>query len=381
MILRSLLMLAVIAAVTPARAQANECPVLEKDEVRLGKGGPITVWKYRVNNGATALIIGRGMSVNADGAKAAYAVYGQHGLSYLCDGVTVSDDGVNFHYNRPDLCEAAVKEIDQLKVEDGRINFPATMKYQLCIFGFSASGDNRCHGGGATLAGAGKPASARVRTDVSDARGAVMPHFYSTTTERHSNGEALDAAVLPFVVKPRGMTSMRSGDFAYVVSDVNGTLEGKKLPQRKIPVVVGDLGPADKFGEGSIALHQYLAYGAVKPGPGFDPEVCKGKEPKACSVSAPYILPATFPYPYQDMKGGDVRAKRNWSSTLMYVLFPEQKAEKPAEYTFAMSAEGKSEGSIADGAAKAAAAFGGIEVIVDCVRRQKKMIDLRDRPS
>lgn len=65
----------------------------------------------------------------------------------------------------------------------------------------------------------------------------------------------------------------------------------------------------------------------------------------------------------------------------MYVLFPEQKAEKPAEYTFAMSAEGKSEGSIADGAAKAAAAFGGIEVIVDCVRRQKKMIDLRDRPS
>jgi len=356
-----------------ANAQTAVCPALEKGNDIPHESGIVSTWKYRAADGRWALIIGQDMRVNADGAPAAYAVRGQHGMSYLCDGALVSVDRGPFSTKNKESCGAAVAEIDNIPIVDGSIEFPTGMKHRLCIFGFEVTGGKSCNDGQAVLVGDDKPARAQIHRNVLDARGNGMEHFLSTTSLKHKDGRSLDSSTLPFVVAPRGIADMTKGQFGFVVSNGATNLDGAMPASRAIPVVVGDTGPADKFGEGSIAAHQFLAYGELRDGPRFDPLVCQGKATDQCNAAnLPYVLTKSFPYPYQDKEGGDVRPKRNWPGKLLYVFFPVQEADRPSEYTFRLVG-GNAEGSIAEGARKVASSFGGIDKIVECIRLQKKV--------
>ncbi|WP_428658614.1 hypothetical protein [Reyranella sp.] len=202
-----------------------------------------------------------------------------------------------------------------------------------------------------------------------------MQHFNSSTALRHGNGGSLDAAKLPFVVAPRDTDlPIAKGEFGFVVSDGATLIDNDRPPPRAVAVVVGDVGPANKFGEGSIAVHQVLAYGGTREAPPYDPNVCKSMTPAQCdAANLPYKKGVTFPYPYQDKRGGDVRPKRNWPSKLLYVFFPGQGERGPSEYTFEAVKDGSPKGTIVEGAEKAAGPFGGIGAIVACVRSHKQI--------
>ena len=367
--------LTVLLALSSATASAQGliCPPLEIGDKIPHENGTLDTWKYRAANGEWALIVSQDMRVNADGALAAYSAYGQHGLSYLCDGALISVDRGPFSAKNKASCGAAVAEIDGIPIVNGSIKFPTGMRHRLCVFGFEVIGGKPCNKGKAVLVGDDVSAEARIHYDVLDARNNRMAHFYSTTALRHKSGISLDSSTLPFVVAPGGIADMTKGQFGFVVSSGNTTLD-KKVPQsRTIPVVIGDVGPADKFGEGSIALHQLLAYGELRQWPRFDPAVCQGKPARECDAAKlRYTITNSFPYPFEDKEGGDVRPKRNWPGKLIYVFFPAQKVFSPQDYTFEIVGD-RMGGTVQDGAQSAASSFGGIDRIMECIRISKKV--------
>lgn len=359
-----------------ARAQTPACGPLVLAGTVPHEGKSLKVWSYSAKSGAKALIVAQDMRVNADGADRAYAVRGQHGLSYLCDGAIV---GMNGGPRGKDtrICGSAVAEIDRLAIEGDRLLFPASMKHQICIVGFAAEGGKPCLAGG-VLVGDGKEASAPIHRRARDAAGASMEHFESMTSLRHAKAVAgernlsLDSAHVPFVVAPRSTPiPIVKGQFAYVVSDGKTAPGGGSPVARSVPAVVGDIGPANLFGEGSIALHQFLAYGGLRAGPPFDAAICPTGGAECTNL--PYRPGVAFPYPYLDRKGGDVRPKANWPTPLLYVFLPSTGAARPDRYDVSPNAAGVAygSGSIADGARDAAAPFGGIDEIGRCVRAAK----------
>ena len=57
---------------------------------------------------------------------------------------------------------------------------------------------------------------------------------------------------------------------------------------RGVFAVVGDSGPKNKFGEGSIALHQYLAFGELHPAPFYEPTEATARHPHAEQIFHPF---------------------------------------------------------------------------------------------
>lgn len=73
------------------------------------------------------------------------------------------------------------------------------------------------------------------------------PHRQAQTALTFSNGRSLDPTRVPYVVIPGGDRSARLGDLVLV-----------EYQGRRTMAIVGDVGPRNKFGEGSMALARSL---------------------------------------------------------------------------------------------------------------------------
>ena len=85
-----LTVLVLALATSPAGAETAACGKLAAERTIKHDGKDLSVWSYSGKDGRVATIVANDMRVNADGAVRAYAAYGQHGLSYLCDGALVA---------------------------------------------------------------------------------------------------------------------------------------------------------------------------------------------------------------------------------------------------------------------------------------------------
>jgi hypothetical protein len=192
------------------------------------------------------------LAVNPDGATASYTV-GDGGFTYIANGLDRWQGGATRS------CQSGGCRADFLQAE--RQGFgpgsPAFCVYALEVEPLAAGGSITSCGPGKAVVGngLGRP---RLGPEVDGMSGQPVKTYVSTTSLRHvvdGKPRYLDSAALPIAVTPQR-------DLLGKVAWVGGRGMQPTL------ALIGDTGPA--FGEGSIALHQLLRWGAVapqKPGP------------------------------------------------------------------------------------------------------------------
>jgi hypothetical protein len=325
------------------------------------------VFRYEAN-GTHAVIIKQHARVNADGAIRSYALDG-HGFSYLCDGLTwKSSQGYTFRGECP---KNAAEAIRRARRNDSGVLHFSKEGPTLCVFGFHVSdglsGQKGCNN---LVVGGGVGGSAPV-VEVKTS-GGTHPHFVSTTSVKNIGGHAgtpereIDAAAIPFIVRPGEWSdsfpqaAFELRDYAYVYSPGPVGVKRESLTgPRGVFALVADSGPKKKFGEASIALHQLLAFGELKPAPAYMPTP-KGKpHPRAQDIFHPFL----------DTGDGDVRAKANIYREVWYVMFPQSSQQpRPSRYTYERHGSEIS-GNIQETASKAADALGGTDAIIGCLAK------------
>lgn len=204
-----------------ARAAA-ECPLNGELAFSHAEIGTIQVFRDALSN---AIAFASQMQVNADGAPDSYHP-DDIGITHICNGVGVGESGA--------WKAQCLPEFNQARAEGFRgptkINF------------FAMATDA---GGVPIIQGSSDP----------------RPGYFVSTTALQQPGQGprtpqaqLDSNTVPFAVIPgtwqsSGQPGPRLGDFGVAWRRSNGKLAY---------FVVGDLGPRNKLGEGSIALHQAL---------------------------------------------------------------------------------------------------------------------------
>ena len=169
------------------------------------------------------------MQVNADGAPDAYHP-DNRGTSHLCDGLSVK---VN------DECRWTASCLpDYRRARDEGF----TGGTQLCIFGFLTDRD-----GVPRIQGPDDP----------------NPGYYISATALRQPGEPahspraqLDSNTVPFAVLPGSW--VRNRDIGLALGDVGVAI--RLSTGDRAAFVLGDVGPRQKLGEGSIALHLALGH-------------------------------------------------------------------------------------------------------------------------
>jgi hypothetical protein len=190
------------------------------------------------------------LAVNPDGGVSSYTV-GNHGFTYIADGLARWKNGAR------ETCDThCSQKLLRAEVADFE---PGTDEF--CVFGIDVQpmipGQqlNECRDGYIVGNGKGRLKKGKL---ISSVVGQEIQTYASTTSLRHlvaGSPAYLDSEALPIAVTP---SAGLLGKLVWI--------GGPGL--HATTAVIGDTGPA--FGEGSIALHQLLRYGAVtlqKPGP------------------------------------------------------------------------------------------------------------------
>lgn len=197
------------------------------------------------------LIMKTGLAVNPDGAAASYAP-GDRGFTDINNGVNLIDNGVK----RSCVTNSALCREKWAQAEAGSF---AKGTPEFCSFAIAAApiaADGKLTGcenkKGRFIIGNGKgrPAPGSV---VKNVEGKDVITYLSTTSLTHSvNGETryVDSSKLPGIVVPTSRPEL-VGSLAWVEFGEFSTF-----------AIVSDTGPA--FGEGSVALHEVLRYGALQ---------------------------------------------------------------------------------------------------------------------
>jgi hypothetical protein len=319
---------------------------------------PIFVYE---KDGRRAVVVKQDMRVNADGAVRSYAV-DNHGFSYLCDGLTWKSPG---GFTSGGDCRDKANEAMRLATREGDVLRFSAAGPTLCVFGFHVEGgDSGCNG---MVVGGGAGGRAPL-VQVATPQG-PQAHFVATTAVKNSAGapgtpqHEVDSATIPFIVRPgkweesHGEANFGLRDYAYVYSPGDLGVGHESLHgARGVFAVVGDSGPKNKFGEGSIALHQYLAFGELHPAPSYEPTEATARHPHAEQIFHPFV----------DKRGGDVRAKMNIDHELWYVIFPGSADGSVTAHTYARDGVTIS-GNVQENGVEAASAMGGIDAVIACL--------------
>lgn len=341
----------------PTMAHGDACAL----EELVGTGDLSGHRVYVARTGALETIIVRqGLKANADGARRAYQLEG-HGTDYLCNGLFVrKGDG----WSNERGCRAqALETIAQGEERDGWIHFEGGTP--LCVFGFHVEGvEGRC-GAGSVVGGTlnGEAMGGKAPLVSLDAPGGPLRHFVSTTSiadkQVDLRSRYIDSETIPFVVRPRAWGSsfptarFSLRDYAYVhVKTATGKRGETIRGPRGSYALVADTGPAKEFGEGSIALHQLLVYGELRPPPPY--ELSSGAHPRSDEIF----------HPYADRGDGDIRAIGNLLE-VYYLVFPGSEGDVD-EHTFAVGESDERSNVVMHGE-RAATARGGIDRLIACL--------------
>lgn len=199
-----------------------------------------------------AIAIKTSLNVNGDGALAAYTT-DNAGYIYWANGVDIIEN------EKIISCKRETKKCNHGFKLAAEKDFAAGTP-EFCVFGMAVvvprgKKPEGCPGKYGTRAGNGK-GSPKPGKPVTNFQGRMSETFVSTTAMQHmkeGEEEQLDALTVPALVAPSSRASLL------------GSIVWLKYKDREVFAVVGDTGPA--FGEGSIALHQLLRYGELRPAP------------------------------------------------------------------------------------------------------------------
>lgn len=218
-----------------------------------------------------------GLAVNPDGAVQSYTV-GDHGYTYLANGLNLWENGTQIGCSKqPNAarCRAAIRAVEAGEFQKGT---PEFCVYAMEVEPLVAGGATTTCAKGRLVAGNGK---GRIRRGpaVPSVAGHALPTYVSTTSVRHAKGGAivyLDSATVPVLVRPLNRP------------DLTGAIGWVRYQGRNSFALFGDAGPA--FGEGSVALHQLLRAGSLRPqlvGP-ITPEKRCG--PEEAGLRPPFVV-------------------------------------------------------------------------------------------
>jgi hypothetical protein len=219
---RMLALLIAFAVSFESRAQPPACELAGAGEFAHDEIGPIPLFR---DASTGAIAFASQMQVNADGAPDSYHP-DDIGTTHICNGVSI---GASCTWKAQCL-----PEFRQAKAE----GFHGPTK--ICFFAMATEAS-----GLPIVQGANDP----------------RPGFFVSTTSLRQPGEGprtaqgqLDSNTVPFAVVPSTWNRThqpgpRLGDFGVAVRRSTGQIEF---------FVIGDIGPAKKLGEGSVALHQAL---------------------------------------------------------------------------------------------------------------------------
>lgn len=230
-----------VAMIAPAIGQSATCPAPNVD-------GHII---FPDNS----ILMRTGLQVNPDGAAASY-VPGDHGYTYISNGVNLRDNGKKIS------CSATPENGSRCRKEWARAEAggfgPGTSEF--CVFamevepfspGTSKSACEGSHYRYIVGNGKGRPKAGQ---QIPVVGGGAVTSYLSTTTLTHTEqGKVVyvDSGSIPGLVVPRSHVGL-VGSLAWV-----------RYGNREVFAIVNDTGPA--FGEASVALHQFLRSGQIGP--------------------------------------------------------------------------------------------------------------------
>jgi len=199
-----------------------QCPLTQESTFTHAEIGPVPIFRDASSN---AIAFASQMQVNTDGAPDSYHP-DDIGITHICNGVSV---GASCTWKAQCL-----PEFRQAKAE----GFRGPTK--ICFFAMATGAD-------------GLP----IIQGVNDPK----PGFFVSTTALKQPGEdqrtpqaQLDSNTVPFAVIPRTWQTTRVPGPR--LGDVG--VAYRRSTDKLAFFVVGDIGPRDKLGEGSVALHQAL---------------------------------------------------------------------------------------------------------------------------
>ena len=205
-----------------AAAAAADCTLTRELPFPRAEIGTVQVFR---DAGSKAIAFASQMQVNTDGAPGSYHP-DDTGITHICNGISVGS-----------ACAwkaSCLPEFKQAKAE----HFRGPTK--ICFFAMATDAN-----GLPIIQGNADP----------------KPGYFVSTTALHQPGEKvrtpqaqLDSNTVPFAVIPgtwqtSGKPGPRLGDFGVAYRRSNG---------KSAFFVIGDTGPKNKLGEGSVALHQAL---------------------------------------------------------------------------------------------------------------------------
>jgi hypothetical protein len=336
------------------------CGNIERTQDGTHEGMRYPTYTYTTNEGS-AVIVRQDMRVNADGARTAYEL-NNHGISYLCDGLTARE-GTNWITQKPcGFLTASAIELG--KVSNNELHF-SKQGPELCIFGFHVEGGKSgiagCSG---KVVGGGQADAVAPLISVASPAG-VLQYFVSTTSLANRSTDVskryIDSEQIPFIVIPGRWQhkQISLGDYAYIYSPGELGIKQEALTgPRGSFAIVADKGPQGKFGEGSIALHQMLAFGELRSAPAYQKTANGQRHPETESIF----------HPYQDRGDGDIRAKGNIDKEVWYIMFAGSANKSLAQHSFSVDRDGLPQGNVYAEGANAAALFGGQDHIIACLK-------------
>lgn len=268
-----------------AAGTSAQCPLIPETNIAHAETGPVKIFRDAQTQ---AIAFASQMQVNTDGAPDSYHP-DDIGITHICNGVSV---GASCSWKA-----ACLPEFKQAKAEQFR------GPTKICFFAMAT--DAR---GVPIIQGSADP----------------KPGYFVSTTALHQPGAnlrtpqaQLDSNSVPFAVIPGyWQTSKKPGP---QLGDVG--VAWRRSNGKTAYFVIGDTGPRNKLGEGSVALHQAL---------GNDPFVMRYGVRRA----------------RQGIGGRDV----------VYLMFPKS----------AQAGQHLDEASIRRMAAAPLAKFGGVERLKDC---------------
>jgi hypothetical protein len=195
------------------------------------------------------------LAVNPDGTKASYTK-GDHGFTYISNGMNRWNPEVSC-LKKDSRCGDLFRE-----AENGSFG-PGTPEF--CVYAIEvepiplSAKPTECGDGRRVIGnGKGRP---RVGKDQLDTVGGGTTNYYVSMTHLNQPSDGatpyIDSATIPSIVVPK-QNSELLGRVAYAAYQGKWTF-----------AVVADTGPS--FGEGSIALHQFLHYGELRNVPKIGP--------------------------------------------------------------------------------------------------------------
>lgn len=249
--LRATALLIVLVLAPTIGATQPPCGLLDAGTFEHAEVGEIALFRDRDTK---AIAFASQMQVNTDGAPDSYHP-DDKGITHICNGVSL---GASCTWEANCL-----PTFRQAKAE----NFRGPTR--ICFFAMVA--DNQ---GVPVIQGGADP----------------QPGFFVSTTALKQPGAdpltpagQVDSNTVPFAVIPRTWQSKpepgpKLGDFGVAVRRSTGTV---------VPFVIADIGPGNKLGEGSVALHQAL---------GNDPfQMRFGVRRARRGISHPDVFYAIFP--------------------------------------------------------------------------------------